>query len=88
MLGTVSKLKHTLKVVIRSDDTCQVSLVSMKILCKDGKEKLKMFTFWWRLRLSLMMKKSVGYCVHVMAAGPDGYVAATLQMMFSARCKL
>jgi hypothetical protein len=27
------------------------------------------------------MKKSIGYCVHVMAAGLDGYVATTLQMM-------
>jgi hypothetical protein len=35
MLGTVSKLKSTLKVVILRDDTCQVSLVSMKILGKD-----------------------------------------------------
>lgn len=34
------------------------------------------------------MKKCMGYCVHVMAAGLDGYVAATLQMMFSGRCKL
>jgi len=35
MLCTVSKLKCTLKVVILRDDTWQVSLVSMKILCKD-----------------------------------------------------
>jgi len=34
------------------------------------------------------MKKSMVFCVHVMAAGLDRYVAATLQMMFSGRCKL